>query len=159
LLRFFHGDSDTRVPKCAMRANSVRPLFLFMLTFAILAWSFAHGDVAMAQGRPGQGGRRGRPASVEGRNEFILRAPAARVAAIAARHGLTVIRPLDEHGHDVFLVSGPSQFGTRWDRVRSDTPALQALVGEVQDDEDVAQFELNAVVVTPEVNSVGLNQS
>ena len=36
-------------------------------------------------------------------NQFILRAPAARIQSIAARHGLTVIRQLD--GQDVFLVS------------------------------------------------------
>jgi hypothetical protein len=48
----------------------------------------------------------------DARNEFVLHAPANRVAAIAARRGLTVIRRLDPN-RGIFLVSGP----TRFDRV------------------------------------------
>src|SRR5688572_6925310 len=40
--------------------------------------------------------------------EFVLRAPADRVAAIASRYGLTVVRAVEGHP-DVFLVRGPIQ--------------------------------------------------
>ena len=43
---------------------------------------------------------------------FILCAPATAVAAIAQRHGLTVVRPLDQHAHDIFLVTGPAGVAT-----------------------------------------------
>src|SRR5687767_12057046 len=49
-------------------------------------------------------------AAEEGTNQYVLRAPASRVPAIAARHGLTVIGRVDEHAHDVFLVTGPATF-------------------------------------------------
>src|SRR5438128_1836430 len=80
------------------------------------------------------------------KNEFILHAPARRVAAIAARHGLTVIRPLDEHAHDVFLVSGPTRFGSRLRP--ADAALLQQLLSDVEGDPEVARFEKNSVVVT-----------
>ena len=52
-----------------------------------------------------------------------------------------VIRPLDEHAQDVFLVSGPSPFRLE---VRPDpgrrSPALEQLVDEVQADPDVVTF-------------------
>jgi subtilisin family serine protease len=119
----------------------------------IVALSIDSGG-AGAQDRGGPPSRRIPALLLAARNEFILRAPADRVAAIAARRGLTVIRPLDEHQHNVFLVSGPSRLGSRFDRIReSDTLALQRLVDEVQGDPDVAQFEVNALVVTPEVAS------
>jgi subtilisin family serine protease len=133
----------------------------------IVGVAIENGGVVRAQERDGrqdgQGRRsvrgvgRVRASLLEGRNEFILRAPADRIAAIAARRGLTVIRPLDEHAHDVFLVSGPSRFGSRFERLRdADKPAVEQLVNEVGDDADVAQFELNAVVVTPEI-AAGFN--
>src|SRR5215203_4384590 len=46
----------------------------------------------------------------DARNEFILHAAPNRVAAIAARRGLTIIRRLDP-SRGVFLVSGPARFG------------------------------------------------
>jgi thermitase len=91
------------------------------------------------------------------RNEFILRAPAARVPDIARRHGLTVIRPIDIHNHDVFLVAGPPSFGTRI--AESDLPAVEQLVESVRGDRDVHHFEANAVVVTPELASGTLSQT
>jgi hypothetical protein len=46
--------------------------------------------------------------AVEGAGqEFILCAPEDRIAAIAARHGLTIVRPLDDHMRGVVLVRGP----------------------------------------------------
>src|SRR6266850_1265894 len=38
--------------------------------------------------------------------DFILRASPERIAVLAARYGLRVIRPVDEHGHNVYLVRG-----------------------------------------------------
>ena len=102
-----------------------------------------------------------RQAAVEKKNEFILRAPASRVAEIARRHRLTIIRPIDPHSHDVFLVEGPPRFGRRFDRIRDfDLPALEQLVGDVRGDRDVHHFEANAAVVTPELASgLNLNQT
>jgi subtilisin family serine protease len=102
-----------------------------------------------------------RQSAVEKRNEFILRAPANRVAEIARRHRLTIIRPIDPHSHDVFLVEGPSTFGTRFDRIQdADLPALEQLVGNVQGDREVQHFEANTAVVTPELASgINLNQT
>src|SRR5688572_2112492 len=102
-----------------------------------------------------------RQAAVEKKNEFILRAPASRVAEIARRHRLTIIRPIDPHSHDVFLVEGPPRFGRRFDRIRDfDLPALEQLVGDVRGDRDVQHFEANAAVVTPELASgLDLNQT
>ncbi len=80
---------------------------------------------------------------------------------IAARHGLTSFDQLDEHAHDVFLVSGPGRFLHGVGGCRdADTPALQRLVEVVQGDPDVIHFEPNAIVVTPEVASgINLNGS
>jgi subtilisin family serine protease len=101
-----------------------------------------------------------RRSAVEKKNEFILRAPANRVAEIARRHRLTVIGQI-EPDSNVFLVEGPARFGRRFDRIREeDGPALEQLVGDVRSDRDVEHFELNAAVVTPELASgVNLNQT
>lgn len=97
-----------------------------------------------------------RRSAVEKRNEFILRAPANRVAEIARRHRLTIIGRIDPNSN-VFLVEGPARFGRRFDRIRDDDgPALEQLVGDVRGDRDVQHFELNAAIVTPEL-AAGLN--
>ena len=121
----------------------------------------AQGPETGAQERFVEAVGRIRQSVVEKRNEFILRAPTNRVAEIAQRHGLTIIRSLDPHAHDVFLVEGPSTFGTRFDPIRdADLPALEQLVGEVQGDREVQHFEANAAVVTPELASgINLNQT
>src|SRR6185436_1148927 len=148
-----------------MRAMKRRRLAWFLPAVLLIAGvAIEQGEVASAQERQERSIRgvgRVRRSFLEGRNEFILHAPANRIAAIAARRGLTVIRPLDEHAHNVFLVSGPSRFGSRFDKLRdADNFAVQRLVDDVQGDPDVAQFEVNAVVVTPEVASgVDLNGS
>src|SRR4051812_9708072 len=108
-------------PKGVIRAMRRRRFARHLTAFLLVAVSISRWDAARAQDRsvrivrPAQGARGARRPILQSRNEFTLRAPADRVAAIAARHGLTVIRPLDEHAHDVFLVSGPSRFGTRFD--------------------------------------------
>jgi subtilisin family serine protease len=121
----------------------------------------AQGPDAGAQERFVEAVGRIRQSVVEKRNEFILRAPANRVAEIARRHGLTIIRTLDPHAHDVFLVEGPSTFGTRFDSIRdADLPALEQFVGEVQGDPEVQHFEANTALVTPELPSgISLNQT
>jgi hypothetical protein len=100
-----------------------------------------------------------RASTLEQRNEFILRAPAHRVAQIARARGLRVIRQIENQ--DVFLVEGPANFGRRFDRIRdADVPALQQFVGSVQGDRDVQHFEPNVAVVTPELASgISLNAS
>jgi hypothetical protein len=93
------------------------------------------------------------------RNEFILRAPASRIAQIASAHRLRVIRQIENQ--DIFLVEGPENFGRRFDRILdADIPALQQFVGTVQGDRNVQHFEANVAVVTPELASgINLNQT
>jgi len=140
-----------------MRAKMKRRLAWCLPVLLMAGVAIEKGEVAQAQERQERtirGVGRLRRSFLEARNEFILRAPAARVAAIAARRGLTIIRPLDDHGHDVFLVSGPSRFGSRFDRLRdADQAAVQQLVEDVEDDTDVTQFEVNALLLTPELAS------
>ena len=92
-------------------------------------------------------------------NQFILRAPTARIQSIAARHGLTIIRQLD--GQDVFLVTRSAQLLSPLTLLNSSGDnGLQAGINEVQSDADVVHFEHNAPVVTPEVASgINLNGS
>jgi subtilisin family serine protease len=152
------------VPKNRIRVMARCRLGRILPALLIVAMAIENGEVARAQRRQERFVRAvGRiPVSlIEGRNEFILHAPADRIAAIATRRGLTVIRPLDEHAHNVFLVGGPSRFGSRFDRLQeADNPAVQQLVDEVLGDADVGQFEVNALVVTPELASdINLNGS
>jgi hypothetical protein len=92
-------------------------------------------------------------------NEFILRAPADRVQAIATRHGLTVIRQLE--GQDAFLVRNTAlPLGALMPLGGQDSGSLQAVLTVVESDPDVVHFEQNALVVTPEVASgINLNGS
>jgi hypothetical protein len=93
------------------------------------------------------------------RNEFILRAPAHRVAQLASTHRLRVIRRVANQ--DIYLVEGPENFGSRFSQILdTDIPALQQLVSSVQGERDVQTFEANVAVVTPELASgLNLNQS
>ena len=77
---------------------------------------------------------------------YILCAPSAAVAGIAQRNGLTVVRPLDQHAHDVFLVTGPSGV------------AAADLLAMVRADSAVTNFELDAKRTLTETG-FGLNQS
>ena len=148
-------------PKSGVRVIKRRRLSWLGPVLLIAALAIEKGEVAKAQEPFVPGVGRVRASLLDAGNEFILHAPAARVAAIAARHGLTVIRPLDEHAHDVFLVRGRRTSGRgRLSIGDPDTIALQQLESEVQADSDVAHFERNAVVVTPELASgISLNQS
>ncbi len=141
-----------------MRAMKRRRLAWFLPAVLLIAGvAIEQGEVASAQERQERSIRgvgRVRRSFLEGRNEFILRAPTDRIAAIVARRGLTIIRPLDQHRHDVFLVSGPSRFGSRFDRLReTDKAAVQQLIDDVEDDADVGTFEVNSLVLTPELAS------
>ena len=81
-------------------------------------------------------------------DRFILRAPAAAVGGISGRHGLTLVRPLDNHDHGIFLVLGP------------DGAAPQQVVDDVKADPEVADFERDGNVFVPEIPlGLGLNQS
>jgi len=146
------------VAKRGIRVMKSRRLAWLSPLLLLVALSIEKGEVARAQERFVRGVGRIPPSALEVRNEFILHAPVDRIAAIAARHGLTVIRPLDEHAHGVFLVSGRRTFGRRLRIGDPDAIELQQLEGEVQADPDVAHFELNAVVVIPELASgISLN--
>ena len=86
--------------------------------------------------------------------EFILRAPAANIAAIASRHGLTVVRQLDGLTHDVFLVRGPVP-PQMMDAVRGDTldTFAQQLMNDVRSDPDVEHFDINGLAVITEIGA------
>ena len=77
---------------------------------------------------------------------FILCAPAAAVAGVAQRHGLTVVRPLDQHAHDIFLVTGPAGVATA------------DLLASVRADSTVTNFEPDTTRSLTETG-FGLNQS
>jgi hypothetical protein len=77
---------------------------------------------------------------------FILCAPAAAVAGIAQRYGLTVVRPLDQHAHDIFLVTGPTGVATA------------DVLASVRSDAAVTNFEADTTRTLTE-SGPGLNQS
>lgn len=90
-------------------------------------------------------GDRGR---AQNSHEFVLNAPADRVHGIAARHGLTVLRPLDDHAHGVYLVRGVAN------------GAPEQLTAQVIADPEVNHFEINGLALASEVPSgISLNQS
>ena len=81
---------------------------------------------------------------------FILRTAPTSAAAVADRHGLTILGPVDDQNRGLFLVTVP------------DTVAADQLAGEVKADTDVVEFESDRDVVVPEsplVLSAGLTQS
>ena len=86
------------------------------------------------------------PAAAQKR--FILHAPAADVPGIAARNGLTVVRPLDSHNHDIFLVT-------------ADAVAPDQLVERVKaNEQEVVGLELDKDLIVPETSAgLRLNQS
>jgi subtilisin family serine protease len=90
----------------------------------------------------------------DGTTQFLLRASPADIEAIAARHGLTVISSVG----DLFLVSKSAESSSGFSAMSlSPGNELAATVGQ---DPQVANFETNAIVVTPEVASgVELNHS
>lgn len=81
---------------------------------------------------------------------FILRTAPASAAAVASRHGLSVLRPVDDQNRGLFLVSAP------------DTVSTEQLLGEVKGDAEVVEFEPDRDVLVPEsprVLNTGLTQS
>jgi len=83
-------------------------------------------------------------------DSFILRTAPASAMAVADRHGLSILRPLDDQNRGLFLVTVP------------DTVAADQLASEVRGDADVIEFEPNRDVVVPEsprVLSASLTQS
>jgi subtilisin family serine protease len=81
--------------------------------------------------------------------EFLLRAPAAQINDIAARHGLTIVRQLD--GQDLYVVTQSGATTTAPRTFGSNVAALPQPTGDVAADPDVLSFEPNSIVATPEV--------
>lgn len=86
--------------------------------------------------------------------EFILCAPPDRAPAIARRHGLTIVRPLDIHAHGIFLVRGPVP-NQHHDAVHGDTIDAFAhqLIDDVRADPDVIHFDTNGLSVVTEIGA------
>lgn len=104
--------------------------------------------------------------SPDGTTQFLLRVRADRVAIIAARYGLTVIGPVDENQHEVFLVSAPAPSSVSTGLSLSSSALSSGdsldvdLIDAIQQDPEVDDFEPNVVVVTPEVaGGASLNHS
>jgi len=87
--------------------------------------------------------------------EFLLRAPAALVNDIAARHNLIVVRQLD--GRDLFVVTQGSTVAPLMNRTTSAASAPTQAT-DIGGDPDIVTFEPNAIVSTPEV-ALSLNGS
>jgi len=89
--------------------------------------------------------------------EFLLRAPAALINDIAARHNLVVVRQLP--GQDLFVVTqGPVVAPLRRALTTSST-SEPTQTTDIGGDPDVVTFEPNSVVSTPEVAAATLNGS
>src|SRR6185436_2353850 len=131
----------------------------------VIALTFGVGLPALRltaqSGQSGPGARDGRGRGI-GRDgdsgEFILRASPDRIAAIASRYGLTVVRSVDQHNHGIFLVRGRIDGA---ERRRGRIGAIeQQLTSTVRGDADVLHFVPNEVVSIPESSgSAQLNQS
>jgi hypothetical protein len=101
-------------------------------------------------------------AAIEGPGqEFILCAPQDRIAAIATRHNLTVLRTLDEHMLGVVLVRGPVPRQLT-NAILGDTldAPTQQLIQEVRSDPDVEHFDVNGPSAITELGeNLQLNES
>jgi subtilisin family serine protease len=78
---------------------------------------------------------------------FILRAPAALVDGIAARHGLTIVRVVNDDGEQTVLVEGPAGV------------AASDLDAEIDADAEVTTCELEQTVRMPELAGAATSQS
>ena len=100
--------------------------------------------------------------AVDDSSEFILRAPADRVQAIAGRYGLTIVRPVEGHP-DVYLVRRAQPTGG--DTNSAPPPgavsdALQQLTNSLLADPDVQHFEVNgSASIAETVPGAQLNES
>src|SRR5207245_135079 len=88
-------------------------------------------------------------AAADDPTEFILRAPADRVEAIAARHGLTIVRQIEGHP-DVYLVRAIPTAATLTMPNDDATAPTQTVTGAVLADADVLHFEVNGSAVVSE---------
>lgn len=96
--------------------------------------------------------------AADGGTEFILCAPEDRIAAVAGRHALTIVRPVDDHGHNVYLVRGGPDLAIG--ATTSDFPldsaatttATDTLLRDVRSDPDVEHFDLNGAATISETH-------
>jgi subtilisin family serine protease len=125
-----------------------------VLSVFALAWSVQPPDVAHAQSL----GTLNSGPQQQQSSEFLLHAPPDKIQAIAARHGLTVVRTLDVPPNDVFLARSASATTSAAGTTTDAT--LDQQVSEIAADPEVAHVEVNAVATAPEVVSdIGLDQS
>jgi subtilisin family serine protease len=97
----------------------------------------------------------------DGGQEFILCAPEDRIVAVMSRHGLTMVRTIDERIRGVALVRGPVP-QQQTNAIQGDTldsPTTQ-LIQAVRSDPDVEHFDVNGPAVVTEIGaSPQLNES
>ena len=97
----------------------------------------------------------------DGGQEFILCAPEDRIVAIMSRHGLTMVRTVDDHIRGVALVRGPVP-QQQTNAIQGDTldGATTQLIQSVRADPDVEHFDVNGPAVVTEIGaSPQLNES
>jgi thermitase len=132
-----------------MKNRSVARAALFVLVVVSMVSGIRHPLVTVAATENDYG------------QQFILCAPEDRIAAVAGRHNLTVIRPVDEHIRSVVLVRGPVP-QQQTNAVQGDTldTATQQLLQEVRNDPDVQHFDLNGESAITELGQdLKLNES
>jgi subtilisin family serine protease len=97
----------------------------------------------------------------DGGQEFILCAPEDRIVAVMSRHGLTMVRTIDERIRGVALVRGPVP-QQQTNAIQGDTldSTTTQLIQAVRSDPDVEHFEVNGPAVVTEIGaSPQLNES
>ena len=97
----------------------------------------------------------------DGGQEFILCAPEDRIVAVMSRHGLTMVRTIDDRIRGVALVRGPVP-QQQTNAIVGDTldTATTALIQAVRSDPDVEHFDVNGPAVVTEIGaSPQLNES
>jgi hypothetical protein len=132
-----------------MKNRSVARASLFVLLVVSLVSGIGHPIVTLAATENDYG------------QQFILCAPEDRIAAVAGRHNLTIIRPVDDHIRSVVLVRGPVP-QQQTNAVQGDTldAATQQLLQEVRNDPDVQHFDLNGESAITELGQdLQLNES
>jgi Subtilase family/Bacterial Ig domain len=97
----------------------------------------------------------------DGGQEFILCAPEDRIVAVMSRHGLTMVRTIDDRIRGVALVHGPVP-QQQTNAIQGDTldSATTQLIQAVRSDPDVEHFDVNGPAVVTEIGaSPQLNES
>src|SRR5262245_31902418 len=131
-----------------MKKRSVTRASLFVLLLLSFVSALGHQHVTLAATANDYG------------QQFILCAPEDRIAAIARRHKLTVLRTIDDHIRSVVLVRGPVPQQVT-NAVQGDTldTSAQQLLQEVRSDPDVQHFDVNgASAITELGNDLQLNE-